>query len=418
MKHILKDILTNILMILLFSILFIGMILLKADKALGLYGLILSIYVFAKMILSIMYKPVIDQPPNLVVDCVIPSYNEDGEGLVKTIESLLVQTYPINKIYVVDDGSPDERGYFKVKEFLESRPDLNELITLYRLPQNLGKRHAQGWAFQQSNADVFFTVDSDSYVYPNALYELMRTFSDNNVYASTGHINARNRDENFLTRLIDIRYDNAFRVERAAQSMTGNILTCSGPLSIYRREVVIPNLDRYLNQTFLGVKVNIGDDRCLTNYANFLGKTKYQSTARCDTDVPTSLKIFTKQQIRWNKSFFRETLIAVKLFFKRPFVALWSSLEFILFVLLTFAYFNLLFNNFEVIKPEYFVIVLSGVILSAFARNIHYAIKHPFLFLLAPFYGILHLLLLQPIRLYALLTIRNAKWGTRTFKKR
>lgn len=107
-----------------------------------------------------------------------------------------------------------------------------------------------------------------------------------------------------MTRLIDIRYDNAFRVERSAQSVTGNILTCSGPLSIYRREVVIPNLDKYLNQSFLGVKVNIGDDRCLTNYANRLGKTAYQSTAFCDTDVPENLKVLPSNKFAGISHFF------------------------------------------------------------------------------------------------------------------
>ena len=48
-------------------------------------------------------------------------------------------------------------------------------------------------------------------------------------------------------------------------------------------------IDKYLNQSFLGVKVNIGDDRCLTNYANRLGKTAYQSTALCDTDEENSI---------------------------------------------------------------------------------------------------------------------------------
>lgn len=99
------------------------------------------------------------------------------------------------------------------------------------------------------------TVDSDTYIYPDALEELLKTFNDPTVFAATGHLNVRNRQTNLLTRLTDIRYDNAFGVERAAQSVTGNILVCSGPLSVYRREVVVPNIDRYINQTFLGIPV-------------------------------------------------------------------------------------------------------------------------------------------------------------------
>lgn len=399
---------------LLFVLLFLSLGWLEADGALGLYGILLLIYLFAKMGLSFIYKPFTGRvKKDYKVDCVIPSYNEDGDGLIQTLESILKQTYPINKIYIVDDGSPDQTGMNKLVAFIEENQERCTNVIVHRAEQNAGKRHAQGWAFKQSDADVFFTVDSDSYIYPNALEELLKTFNDDNVYAATGHINARNRDVNFLTRLIDIRYDNAFRVERAAQSVTGNILTCSGPLSIYRREVVIPNLERYLNQSFLGVKVNIGDDRCLTNYANKLGKTVYQSTARCDTDVPDNLRVFMKQQIRWNKSFFRETLVALKLGLQRPLVVFWSSLELVLFILLSYAFFNLIFNNFKVFNPNHLLFVILGVVISALARNIHYAVKHPFLFLLSPFYGLLHIFLLQPIRIYALLTIRDVRWGTR-----
>lgn len=391
------------------------MIMTEPGHVLGLYGFVLFLYLMAKMILSIIYKPFTGEPKQFKVDTVIPSFNEDPDGLIQTIDSILKQTYPINHIYIIDDGSPDKEKFEKVVKWVNNHP-LKSKITAHSLDANAGKRHAQAWAFQQSNADIFFTVDSDSYIYPTALEELIKCFNSDDVYAATGHINARNRDENFLTRLIDIRYDNAFRVERAAQSVTGNILTCSGPLAVYRREVIIPNLDHYLNQWFLGVKMTMGDDRCLTNYANKLGKTVYQSTARCDTDVPNNLKTFMRQQIRWNKSFYRESLIALKMFLKRPVVSAWSFVELLLFVLLNISIFRMITS--DNIDFTYLIMALVGIILSALIRNIHYATKHPFLFLLSPFYGILHILLLQPIRLWALLTIRDVRWGTRLQKTR
>lgn len=185
-----------------------------------------------------------------------------------------------------------------IEDYIRAHPQECAHVVAHRLPENVGKRHAQTRAFAQSDADVFITVDSDSYIYPDALEELLKTFNDEEVYAATGHLNARNRDQNLLTRLTDIRYDDAFGVERAAQSVTGTMLVCSGPLSIYRREVVIPDLERYTNQMILGVPVSVGADRCLTNYALDLGKTAYQSTARCDTDVPYQLKTYIRQQNR------------------------------------------------------------------------------------------------------------------------
>lgn len=273
----------------------------------GIYGVILITYLVIKLGLSFLYEPFKGNPHDYKVAAVIPSYNEDAESLLETLKSVLAQTYPLSEIYIVDDGSSNTDAIQLIEEYVNREVDICRNVIVHRSLVNKGKRHAQAWAFERSDADVFLTVDSDTYIYPNALEELLKSFNDETVYAATGHLNARNRQTNLLTRLTDIRYDNAFGVERAAQSLTGNILVCSGPLSIYRREVIIPNLERYKNQTFLGLPVSIGDDRCLTNYAIDLGRTVYQSTARCDTDVPFQLKSYLKQQNRWNKSFFRES---------------------------------------------------------------------------------------------------------------
>lgn len=178
--------------IFLFLGLCVGLAWLEADRALGLYGIILMFYLFTKMTLSFIYKPFTGAPKDYKVAAVIPSYNEDGDGLIQTLESILAQTYPIDKIYVVDDGSPDQSCYKKVKAYVQEHPETCSHVIVHTLPQNAGKCHAQGWAFKQSDADVFFTVDSDSYIYPNALEELLKTFSDDTIYAATGHINARN----------------------------------------------------------------------------------------------------------------------------------------------------------------------------------------------------------------------------------
>lgn len=410
------NMLKNLLIVAFFVLLILVLNQVGSMFALGLYGLVLMFYLLAKLGLSFIYHPFKGETPQFKVAAVIPSYNENGPGMIDTLESIADQTYPVAEVYIVDDGSPDKTGFNMVKEHIAANPERFKNVILHEATENKGKRHAQAWAFERSDADVFLTIDSDTYAFPNALEELLKPFNDPNIHAATGHINARNRDENFLTRLIDIRYDNAFRVERAAQTMTGNILTCSGPLSVYRRELIMDNLHRYLNQSFLGVKVNIGDDRCLTNYANKLGRTVYQSTAKATTDVPNNLQVFTRQQIRWNKSFFRESLEAIKLGIRRPALAAWSTIEVILFVLLNYSLFSFAAGQFKDFNPMVFLIVLIAVCAAAFARNIHYAFKHPVLFLLAPFYGILHILLLQPIRLYALLTIRNVKWGTRKAK--
>jgi hyaluronan synthase len=395
----------------------------RIEFFLGIYGTLMVSYLLGKMILSFFYKPYSSKDlPYMRVSVVIPAYNESPQSLSNTINSILAQDYPIYEIIVVDDGSKDMSGYNALNEIASA---VNQVaitgssefhiprMIVHRLPENKGKRHAQAWAFRRAKGEIIVTVDSDAYIYPDAIRELIAPFQDENVKATTGHVNARNKDENLFTKLIDMRYDNAFRVERSAQSVTGNILVCSGCFSAYRKEVILDNIEHYETQTFLGKPVQFGDDRCLTNYAIMRGKTVYQSTAHCATDVPSNLRRFLKQQIRWNKSFFRESLIALKIGLKKPKVLVWTILEMLLWILFGISLVIGLLLQSQTFGWIMIVYYLTYVALSAYARNVFYLLKHPFVFFLAPLYGLIHLTLLVPLRLYALLTIKKTEWGTR-----
>ncbi|MEH7237413.1 glycosyltransferase family 2 protein [Bacillus sp. JJ1562] len=389
------------------------------NLTIGVYGSVMITYLLGKMLLSFKYAEVTMEPPDLKVSVVIPSYNEAPEAVLGTVESILKQDYPIHEIFIIDDGSKDTSAYeavLKLRDNLESLETLSDQmpnLIVHRLPENKGKRHAQIWGFERATGDIYVTVDSDCTVFPDAIRELLKPLNDSNVTATTGHVNIRNRTANILTRLIDMRYDNAFRVERAAHSVTNNVLVCSGPLSAYRREVVMKNLGHYGNQNFLGQQVQLGDDRCLTNYAIREGKTLYQSTARCITDAPTKLRTLIKQQSRWNKSFFRESLIALKIGLKKPNVFIWVILEMFLWIAFGISLVMAFYIASSTMAWIILIYYLAYVIISAYARNVFYAYKRPLTFLMAPLYGLLFLIILCPLRIWALLTLRSSSWGTR-----
>jgi len=75
---------------------------------------------------------------------------------------------------------------------------------------------------------------------------------------------------------------------------------------------------------FLGKKITFGDDRALTNLMLRKGyKTIYHDKAEAYTIVPNTLKTFLKQQIRWKKGWFINSIRSVKFVTKRdPFVSL------------------------------------------------------------------------------------------------
>lgn len=119
-----------------------------------------------------------------------------------------------------------------------------------------------------------------------------------------------------------VRYYIAFRVMKAAEGLFDAVTCLSGPLSCYRKDIIMKHKDDWLNQSFLGQKATFGDDRAMTNFVLRHHRTTYQDTAVCSTIVPNQYKTFLKQQMRWKRSWLRESLMAGKYMWrKEPFAA-------------------------------------------------------------------------------------------------
>ncbi len=413
----------------LFSCCITGMVFVntKAEKNLefvaGLFLSVTFIYFLCKMVLSFTYRPVYPEPENgIKVSVVIPSYNEDPEAVRKTIECLLEQDYSLHEIMFVDDGSPDDTAYqevvrmaagFEEEKALYSHLKNTNLI-YHRFQKNQGKRAAQSWGFEKASGDMIMIVDSDGYIYPDAVRELLKPFTDQKVLAVTGHVNARNLSDNFMTRLQDVLYESAFRIGRGAQSITNSVLVCSGAISMFRKDFVVRNLPDFQHQTLFGKPMNIGDDRRLTTLAlKEGGKTKYQATARCITDVPQTIRQFFVQQVRWSKSFFIDTLIALEFAWKRPLMLLWLMGEGLIWIVFAVSSVITITQISPSLLSLLFIYSAGYLILSALANNVYYIFKNPLLYIASPLFAFAQMLLIFPIRIYALLTLNENGWGTR-----
>ena len=99
------------------------------------------------------------------VTVVVPLYNE-GEGIYRTILSLLQQEYPENKlnIIVVDDCSTDD-SYVWAKKAENEHPQRVQVI---RNPMNMGKRRGINNAVRHATSEIIVSVDSDVIVERNA----------------------------------------------------------------------------------------------------------------------------------------------------------------------------------------------------------------------------------------------------------
>jgi hyaluronan synthase/N-acetylglucosaminyltransferase len=342
------------------------------------------------------------------VSVIVPVYNEQSDILASCLYSLYHQHYEDLEIIVVDDGSQQRQKLYRM---------LNGGRFCVILGGRAGKRHAQKLGFDRATGDIIVTVDSDTILRsPHAIGTIVRRFSDRRIGAVTGDVRVENKQTNILTRLIAYRYWTAFHQERAAQSFFYVLMCCSGPFSAYRRDVLDEVKDRYVSQTFLGELCTFGDDRHLTNLVLEQGhQVAFDSQAIAYTYVPENIQQYLTQQVRWNKSFYREMLWTLKAYRMHHWYLMYDlTMQFVL--------------------PFLLIIALAATLLQAIAGN-HYGLLLQYLaslvgigllralygiyrtsdfgFLLFMLYGLIHVCLLLPTRLYALATMRRTGWGTR-----
>ena len=347
------------------------------------------------------------------VDVVVPVYNEHPDDLQRCCASLAAQDYPGTlRVVLVDDGSPNRSAVLPVLERFDARDGWTVLLA----EVNAGKRAAQHAALELCRAELVLTIDSDTQVAADAVSRLVEQFDDPRVGAATGSVRVSNAGSTLLTRLVDLRYWVAFHQERASHALFGAVLCCSGPLSMYRRRVLLSVWPRYVGQTFRGVPCTYGDDRHLTNLVLAEGwRTSFAPYATCATSAPPGLQGYLAQQLRWNKSYYRELLWTLA-FLPRLSrvmaveVAVQAVLPFLLVLALMATVGRSLVEGPHVLVRYAVTVTAMALLHCAYALV---RTRDP-RFLLFVAYGFLHAGLLVPVRLRALLTLDDNAWGTRT----
>ncbi|OHV64766.1 chitooligosaccharide synthase NodC [Mesorhizobium sp. LCM 4577] len=245
------------------------------------------------------------------VDVIIPCYNEDPRTLFECLTSVANQDYAGKlRVYVVDDGSGNRDAVRPVHQSFSGHPNFIFIL----LPRNAGKRKAQIAAIRRSSGDLVLNVDSDTMLASDVVTKLALKMQDPGIGAAMGQLTASNRGDTWLTRLIDMEYWLACNEERAAQARFGAVMCCCGPCAMYRRSALLLLLDQYETQTFRGKPSDFGEDRHLTILMLKAGlRTEYVPDAIAATVVPDSLGAYLRQQLRWARSTFRDTWLALNL---------------------------------------------------------------------------------------------------------
>ncbi|MBB4189080.1 N-acetylglucosaminyltransferase [Sinorhizobium terangae] len=248
-------------------------------------------------------------PPS--VDVIVPCYNEDPSTLSECLASIANQDYAGKlRVYVVDDGSANREKLAPVHHTYVGDPRFNFVL----LRENVGKRKAQIAAIRRSSGDLVLNVDSDTTLASDVVTKLALKMQNPDIGAAMGQLTASNRNDTWLARLIDMEYWLACNEERAAQARFGAVLCCCGPCAMYRRSALLLLLDQYESQYFRGKPSDFGEDRHLTILMLKAGfRTEYVPDAIAATVVPDRMGPYLRQQLRWARSTFRDTLLALRL---------------------------------------------------------------------------------------------------------
>ena len=302
----------------------------KFNKWLYLYSILAAGFLLTRYLFAAFYKPVpIDPKFTPGVTIIIPCFNEE-QWIRRTIISCINQDYPIDKlqVIVVDDCSTDNSAkviHDTIDELAEKEPryKVRERLMYYKQPQNAGKREAMAVGAKLAEHELLVFVDSDSFLNPFAVCNIVQPFKDTEMGGVSGRTDVANTYTNALTKMQAVRYYISFRVMKAAEGYFDAVTCLSGPLSCYRKDLVLRYMDDWLNQKFLGQRATFGDDRSMTNFILKYNRTTYQDTAICSTIVPNSYNVFLKQQMRWKRSWLRESLRAGGFMWKKePFMSL------------------------------------------------------------------------------------------------
>lgn len=235
----------------------------------------------------------------------VPAYNEDPAALRACLESMIFQTRKPQTIYVVDDGSKHTDGYQGIKRWFLDVAPVHGINAAWHIQKNAGKRHAQTAAVVSTpDADIYWTVDSDTVSDPEALAELLKPFADPDVQSVAGIVLAANVRSSFLTRFTDLWFVAGQLTDRSSLSLVGSVWVNSGPIAAYRAAVIRDNLQAYLTETFFRRRVPFSDDSLLTLFAMLRGRTVQQPTAFAYSLMPEKLSHFSRMFLRWMRGSF------------------------------------------------------------------------------------------------------------------
>ena len=287
-----------------------------------------------------------------------------------------------------------------------------------------GKRNAIAVAARRATKELCVILDSDTIVEKNSLHQISRDFAYPWIGGVTPHHRIFDRNANFWRRISDWMEDARFNNSLRGLSENGTVNCLPGRLFAIRTELLKKYLPRFIDQRVLGVRVETGDDRVLTQWLLEDGfQTHYDASATVSTNAPDTLKQFAKQRLRWARSSFREGMLSLKNFGSNNRAVSWYSIidtafRWWFFAIITLFAWKLITGNTDPHFAEfslwqYVIFGTAGFLVNGYLRQWPHLKRYPEDLLLTPLFLLSNLLILTPIEWYGNLTFLGQSWMTR-----
>ena len=384
-------------------------------------GLVWALWML-KVVLSRRYRPFTAEH-HVGTSVIVPVVDEPLD-LFREVLGRVTEQSP-DEVIVVINGAPNPGLVAVCEEFAP-------LVQWVHTPIP-GKRNAVKIGTEMSRHEITVLLDSDTIWTDGTLRELIKPFADSSIGGVTTRQRILEPTRSWITRWADWLVNSRSLYSMPAQSVLGQVGCLPGRTIAIRREILIRAMDDFMNQKFMGVFLEVSDDRTLTNLTLKQGyRTVYQHTSLVYTDAPLQIKKLFKQQLRWARGSQYNTLRMLPwMLGHAPVLAIFFLADILLPFLLIGTLLGWAYraisgtgvNLYQAILETYgarsgwlwvVALMLVSTVLSMAVRQIRHLQEVPSDFFRLPMFIIVSTFFLMPVRLLGFLRMAHASgWGTR-----
>ncbi|AYD40433.1 glycosyltransferase family 2 protein [Clostridium fermenticellae] len=256
--------------------------------------LVIGGYIYYIKTLRIKMKNNLEEYP--FISIMVPAHNE-ATVIKKCVKSLLNLDYPNDKyeIIIINDNSTDNSLEILSKLQIENKDRNLIIINTDNIIGGKGKSNALNIGFKKSKGEFLVIYDADNTPEKESLVYLIQTIlKDKKLGAVIGKFRCRNKENNLLTKFINIETLTFQWMAQAGRWQLLKVCTIPGTNFVIRRNLI--------------KKMGGWDSKALTEDTEIsfrlyrMGyKIKFMPLAVTWEQEPQTLKVWFRQRERWAK---------------------------------------------------------------------------------------------------------------------